>query len=159
MAKHIRFPNDMPLSEKLERRMNKNGPNGCWIWTAGTIIKGYGRVRHAKKLWLAHRASWLVAHGPIPDGKFVLHRCDNPPCCNPDHLFLGDHAINDADKRAKGRQPSMKGTRNPNVRHTPDKILAIRADPRPVREIADELGCHPSYVYYIKKRKLWASLP
>ena len=158
MPSYIRLPGNLTLAEKLERRLDKTNGD-CWKWTAGTVGLGYGRMRHEGRLLLAHRVAWEVKNGPIPAGLFVLHRCDNPPCCNPAHLFLGDHAINDADKRIKGRQPSMQGVRNPNARRKPDEIIAIRNDPRPVAEIAADLGCHYSYVRYIKKRKLWSSLP
>jgi hypothetical protein len=127
MAKYTRL-DGLTLAEKMERRVAKSGADDCWPWTAGTVGMGYGRIRDGSRLLLAHRAAWEVANGPIPEGMFVLHRCDNPPCCNLNHLFLGDHAANDADKRAKGRQPSMAGANNPSARRSPDEIRAIRAD-------------------------------
>lgn len=94
------------LTEKEAQRfwskVNKSGE--CWKWTAGKTIDGYGRVRCNGRLWLAHRVSWSIANNAIPDGVCVLHRCDNPPCCNPDHLFLGTRLDNNADKTRKGRQ-------------------------------------------------------
>lgn len=84
-------------------------PNsGCWLWTGAPVRKGYGRIhvggrRPKGRDILAHRFSWAVSWGPIPNGAWVLHRCDNPPCVNPDHLFLGDHVANMADMAAKGR--------------------------------------------------------
>lgn len=64
---------------------------------------GYGKLKSDDGLIGAHRASWILANGPIPDGLCVLHRCDNPPCVNPAHLWVGTHADNAADKVAKGR--------------------------------------------------------
>jgi hypothetical protein len=96
---------------KLEARTVKNG---CWVWQ-GTVNRGYGRVglpvRKPRKAWRvqpprlysAHRLSWEVHHGPIPPGMLVCHRCDNPSCWNPDHLFLGTNADNNRDGRSKGR--------------------------------------------------------
>jgi hypothetical protein len=81
--------------------------DGCWSWTGGTNRNGYGTLHMGghtiRKPWRAHRFSWVLHNGPIPDGLWVLHKCDNPPCCNPAHLFLGDRRANMLDAAAKGR--------------------------------------------------------
>lgn len=99
-------PRTTPLAERLWRRVAKGSPDACWPWTGYTNDYGYGvlgRGSRSDGLIRAHRAAWLVTHGTLPDDVLVLHTCDNPPCCNPAHLFLGTHADNTADMSAKGR--------------------------------------------------------
>lgn len=85
------------------RHVDKSGD--CWVWTARRAkgSKGYGLTTIGRVTVKAHRLSWQLANGPIPSGLHVCHRCDNPPCVRPDHLFLGTHQDNMADKVRKGR--------------------------------------------------------
>lgn len=88
---------------------------GCWEWKRATNSMGYGVLTVNYRTAYAHRLAWEMENGPIPDGALVLHRCDNPRCVRPDHLFLGTHADNMADMTAKGRhrygenRPSLAG--------------------------------------------------
>ena len=79
------------------------GPDACWLWTAGRRPDGYGIVNWFGKTQKAHRLSYALSTGAIPSEACVLHRCDNPPCCNPAHLWLGTRVENVADMVAKGR--------------------------------------------------------
>ena len=82
-------------------------PGGCHVTTVGkTVSGGYGQIRRGDKILRAHRYVWTVVNGPIPDGLHVLHTCDNPPCINIAHLWLGTNADNVADRTAKGRSRS-----------------------------------------------------
>lgn len=85
-------------------------PNGCIEWSRGTDRNGYGVISVNGKNRYTHRYAWELAHGPIPDGLYVLHHCDNPPCGNTAHLFLGTDMDNMADRRAKGRHGNQKKT-------------------------------------------------
>ena len=117
--------------------------DGCWIWM-GTSPHGYGAYSWRGKMRGAHRVSYELAFGPIPDGAHVCHRCDNSACVRPDHLFLSDHAGNMADKAAKGKAPSMLGEGNPNVRLTASDVLSIRDRLRngePKRALARSFWC------------------
>jgi len=82
---------------------SRDDPNACWIWKGPTVTAGYGKISYFGKLIGAHRVSWLMSKGDIPKGMHVLHRCDNPPCVNPDHLFLGTNRDNIYDRNRKGR--------------------------------------------------------
>jgi hypothetical protein len=104
--------------------------SGCWNWRGGVFSSGYGAFKCEGRQWRAHRLAWTLTHGQIPDGACVCHRCDNPRCVNPSHLWLGSNAENTADRVGKGR--SAYGPRN-GARTRPDRILrgASWADAHP----------------------------
>lgn len=105
------------LEERFWANVDKSGPiirpelGQCWVWTAGTIASGYGCVfvgRHRRrKQETAHRVAWELGHGVAPAELWVLHKCDNPPCVRPDHLFLGTPSDNSKDCASKGRLNSQ----------------------------------------------------
>jgi hypothetical protein len=94
-------PFDVRVFSRIERG------DGCWPWRGGISSSGYGNlnVPGTRRKILAHRAVYELTFGPIPDGLLVLHRCDNPRCVRPEHLFLGTHRENAHDKIRKGRAP------------------------------------------------------
>lgn len=87
--------------EKFWSRVARSGE--CWTWTGRILDTGYGRLKHNCRQVRAHRVSWELANGPIPDGLCVLHRCDVRACVNPEHLFLGTYQDNNRDMHSKGR--------------------------------------------------------
>jgi hypothetical protein len=101
---------EIPVSERFWDKVTKSDSEHCWPWTSVKDSAGYGLVNVKKKRLSASRIAWKLANGPIPEGLFVLHRCDNPPCCNPAHLFLGTKSDNTQDCLRKGRHPRARIT-------------------------------------------------
>jgi hypothetical protein len=107
------------VSVRFWGKVDIRGEDECWPWLGG-LKHGYGRIQYLGVRWEAHRLAWTLTYGPIPKGLFVCHHCDNPPCCNPKHLWRGTHADNMADRNAKGRQAHLAGEKNPNFgKHPP----------------------------------------
>lgn len=92
-----------PVEPRLRAKLRQDA-SGCWVWTGSTTRRGWhGRISVNHHLVMAHRVAYELWVGPIPEGLKVLHRCDNPPCCNPMHLFLGTQRDNMQDAGRKGR--------------------------------------------------------
>lgn len=157
-------------ADRLMRRVIQTS-DGCWEWT-GERRGGYGRVCINGKKIQAHRLSYSVFVGDVPPEMFVCHRCDNPCCLNPTHLFLGTTQDNMDDCRRKNRTASghrstaarypervARGERHPCAKLSIEQVQAIRRDTRPQKEIAREFGIYQSAVSKIKNRKRWAVLP
>lgn len=115
------------LKERFDKKW-KYTP-GCWIWTKGTDGWGYGIIQITtptfKRASKAHRVSYELYVGPIPEGKLIRHKCDNVLCVNPDHLIPGTNAENMADMVARGRSLSRKGHTNPNAKLTDQEVAQV----------------------------------
>lgn len=150
------------LQQKIVASSIPEPMSGCWLWEKGLDhLKKYGYTWYNNKNIRAHRASYLAFNGEIPNGLFVLHKCDNPKCVNPQHLFLGTNEDNLKDMAAKGR--SCRGELNKCGKHgkaklTEADVLAIRKDTRLTREIAKQYGIDRSYAGVVRSGKSWRHL-
>ena len=116
------------LEERFFAKVDRTGGDqACWLWT-GALNRGYGSFQVGKRKAYAHRFAWALAHGPIPTGMLICHRCDNPRCCNAAHLFLGTCADNMADKTLKGRQSQGEGHGRAKLTETEVREIVAEAD-------------------------------
>lgn len=133
---------------------------GCWEWAGFRDPNGYGRLRVSDRPELAHRISWKLHCHEITSAQHVLHRCDNPCCVNPAHLFLGDQAANNADKIAKKRQRFgvSRGEDHGCHKLTEEQVLEIRASVGPSVKVGERYGVSGRQVRDIRRRKSWRHL-
>lgn len=143
------------------------GPDQCWPWTKARTKANYGRWC-SRRRWMSHRFAWAVTHGRMPTRwQYVCHRCDNPPCCNPAHLFLGSAADNSADCWAKGRaSPPPRSIRLGSAKKLAklkeDDVVEIRRRRdagETVRGLAQEYGVDPMTVSRAVRRLIWSHVP
>jgi len=131
----------------------------CWQWTAGDNGEGYGRFRHDNQKVGAHRFSWEFHFGDIPDSMLVCHKCDNPGCVNPDHLFLGTNQDNMNDMVKKGRNKIRVGAANNKTKLNVEKVKTIRflysKGNHTQRELAKMFGVGQPCIKDIVNRITW----
>jgi len=172
---HI-MPAYRPIEERFWEKVNKDGPNGCWLWTGSCGVYDYG------SFWLgngrtigAHRLAYELCVGPIPEGMFVCHHCDTPACVNPGpgHLFLGTPKDNTQDALKKGRMATglrqgththpesrVHGTRHGNAKLTDEIVRIIRATVGDVSGVvmARRYGVTSKTISSVRNGKTWQHL-
>lgn len=137
----------------------------CWEWQKAKSRFGYGWLTWNGVCTGAHRIAWVLTNGEIPEGMCVLHKCDNPPCCNPNHLFLGTRADNCADMRKKGRDKYVgkPGEANSQAKLSKEDVIRIRMIYKrgviTQRMIAAEYGITRESVKDILQGKNWRHIP
>jgi hypothetical protein len=142
------------LATRFWRKVDTSG--ACWIWTGYRLPNGYGRIGvENSDIWrieYAHRVAWELTHGPIPAGLVVCHHCDNPPCVNPAHLFIGTDADNMHDRDAKGRQARGQKASYPRALSDADALSIKRrlAAGEKAVQLAREYGVTQSTISHIK---------
>lgn len=158
------------LTNAFWRHVAVGDQGECWVWT-GATAQGYGVWAFSGRMQGAHRIAWILQHGPIPEGRYVCHRCDNPPCCNPKHLFLGSQGENMADAAAKSRvargdrhytrrnpEAVLRGHQHGCAKLTPDDVRAIRrraAQGETQLALGEEFGVTQTTIFKIVHRQRW----
>lgn len=160
----LRIDKGLPMEERLRKNVTVDPATGCWEWQKFRDPLGYGRISVGKnRTTSVHRVSYETFVGPIPeatDGRrqIVCHSCDNPPCINPEHLWLGDDGANTADRDVKGRQVALVGESHGNSVLTEDDVRDIRrrfAAGESKQSIGDRYGVTRQNISYIVRRDTW----
>jgi hypothetical protein len=159
--------------ENIKSNCNVDKTTGCWEWKKYRTKEGYGVIRGVSDGTFvtdkAHRAAWIAENGKIPNGLFICHHCDNPPCCNPDHLFLGTHKDNVADCIRKGRTfiGKKRGEQVHCAKLTREQVVdirrrGIRVPPGGlhgrggnIKELANEFQVTTAAILQILRRETW----
>jgi hypothetical protein len=136
---------------------SKPTENGCINFTGSKNWFGHGEITYRGKKYRAHRLAYIEYIGPIPEGMVICHKCDNPSCINPNHLFAGTQADNlrDAINKKRMKAPNPRGVKHGLAKLTDEKVIAIRKDQRTQRAIAADYGIHQTTVKNIKLNRTW----
>lgn len=160
------------ILERFEEKYTPDPNTGCWLWMAGIDSDGYGRFSENNKTIRAHRVSYRLFVDTISDTMNVLHRCDTPPCVNPDHLFLGTSKENTQDMMRKNRWRGgvphgiVVGSKNGRSKLTEDQVLDIRKRYTPATDmergnsanLAKEFSIAKASIFRIIKRQVWGHI-
>jgi len=142
-----------PVAERFWEKVQQLTKEECWPWTASKDEVGYGRFWCDGKTVAAHRFAYELVCGRIEGGRFVMHACDNPSCCNPKHLSLGTAQENSTDMLSKGRQAC--GEKHGRHKLTSADVEAILRSKEPLRTLSDRYRISDSVVSSIRRRKHW----
>lgn len=162
MRKSHKGPAPRDLGERFWSKVDRRGPDECWEWQAFRSKKGYGkmllgsRADSTNRKEYAHRIAWMLEHGSMPKA-CVLHRCDNPPCCNPAHLRDGTQQENSRDMVERGRGVSRppRGESNPRAKLTEEAVNEILMTGAKAADLARKFGVSKSLVVAVRKRRAW----
>ncbi len=170
----LEAPQRTKLVDQFFERARVRSENECWPWNRSLTLSGYGRLKSQGYTWRAHRLSYELFKGPIPEGMLVMHACDNPECVNPSHLSVGTHADNNADKAKKGRAVSgekhhsrtnpeclLRGEKHGRTSLTREDVIEMRCLAREGvadKALAELYGISASQAWRIVKGKFWQHL-
>lgn len=159
MGRRKGIPNKhtIPVEERFWQKVNKKSNDECWEWIGSKLKKGYGSFDSRCGEGRAHRVSWMLHYGKIPDGMLVCHKCDNPICVNPNHLFLGTPKDNTKDMLNKHRD-GLIGIKNGQSKLNPEKVLISRRLRKigwTYKKIADMFNVNDVTIYYAVNKITW----
>lgn len=152
---------DTKLKERFFNFIERDGD--CWIWIGHVTQNGYGQIKYKSKALAAHRLSYEIHKGPISEGMYICHSCDNPRCVNPEHLWEGTHTDNMRDMYAKGRQRfnPVKGQDNRASKLTEAQVVYIKQQLKlgvKQRTLAIQFNVSDAAIHYIKTGEVWAHI-
>jgi hypothetical protein len=149
----------LTLAQRFQSQISTDNSRGCWEWTGKAFRNGYGCFYVAGKYCLAHRVAYALTFGEVDPSVVVCHRCDNPPCVNPDHLFAGSARDNVQDKCSKGRQFRAIGSKCGNAKLAEWQVMDMRRERDTgalYRDLALKYGISMKQVSKIITREQWA---
>lgn len=150
-----------PVLERLSKWIRFGTREECWPWTGAKTEHGYGRINIGGRVVKAHRVAYRELVGEIPDNSDVCHTCDNPPCCNPQHLFLGDARLNAQDMVSKGRHKHcvFHGESHPAAKLRTAQVEEIRGSAEPSRALSQRYGVSMTTIQNIRNGTSWCGQP
>jgi hypothetical protein len=150
------------LEQRFWSKIDIRGPDDCWEWTAkARTAFGYGVIKIDKVMHSAHRVAYELTYGIKLGDLCCLHLCDNPPCCNPSHLFVGTKGDNVKDASKKGRLTGGRGERNRSAKLTTpevEEILKLHSEGEPQSRLAEKFGVNFRQIYRITRGENWRHL-
>lgn len=148
----------MPLIARFYQKVKVGKPNECWEWQGATIQNGYGQIGKGSKVYYAHRISYELHHGPIPEGMYVCHSCDNRRCVNPNHLWVGTAADNMMDASQKNRLNPVCGEASHHAKLTSDAVIRLRTGQMAREEAIRAFGVNSEAIRLVLRGKTWKHL-
>jgi hydrogenase maturation factor HypE len=145
-----------PIEERFWAKVDRRGLQDCWPWLGYRHHAGMGQIgvgRRQDGVMYVSRLAWQIANGPIPRGQYVLHKCDNPGCVNPNHLFLGTYRDNIHDMLSKRRH--VYGAAHPGAKLNDAKVRSIRASSLSDTALAHQHGVSRRLIWKVRKGLSW----